>query len=116
MAPPCLKVLMDALSLPHRFVAQTRSAASLTSVAVDAARSQLLVGYFYNSNTGQEPMVMPRVEAWNYAKQVRCRLGGGGGAWVPAVEGRGLCLDDCFFDVSECGARMCCCLCFVCSH
>lgn len=40
--------------------------AALTSIAVDAANSRVLVGWFYNSNTGKEPMVMPRVNYYRY--------------------------------------------------
>ncbi len=45
-------------------MSELTNAAALTSVAVNAATSSLLIGYFYNSNTGREPMVMPRVEAF----------------------------------------------------
>ena len=41
-------------------------AAEVRAVFVDAARAQLGVTYFYNSNTGKEPMVMPRVEYFSY--------------------------------------------------
>lgn len=42
------------------------NAASLDSIAVDSANRHLLVGWFYNSNTGKEPMVMPRVAYYSY--------------------------------------------------
>jgi hypothetical protein len=50
-----------------RLVQGLQPAASLTSVAVDSANSRFYVGHFYNSNTGKEPMVMPRVEAYAYS-------------------------------------------------
>lgn len=51
-----------------RFLGQGRpGAASMTGVFVDAARAHIGVSYFYNSYTGQEPMVMPAVDVFSYA-------------------------------------------------
>lgn len=51
----------------ERFIQQSRSAASLDTVAVNSQLNQVMVGYFYNSNTGKEPMVMPRLEVYRYS-------------------------------------------------
>lgn len=53
-----------------RFAQEARTGASLTTVAVDSAHSQLAIGWFYDSNTGKEPMVMPAVDVWSYAAAV----------------------------------------------
>ena len=44
-----------------------QGAASLTATFVDAGRRRFGVSYIYNSNTGREPMVMPRVDVFSYA-------------------------------------------------
>jgi hypothetical protein len=47
----------------------TRAAANaktITATFVDAPRRRFGIAYFYNSNTGKEPMVMPRVEVFGY--------------------------------------------------
>lgn len=41
--------------------------ADLTAVAVDSINQQAMVSFFYDSETGKEPMVMPRVETFSYA-------------------------------------------------
>lgn len=52
-----------------------RGAATMTATFVDSSRSRFGIAYFYNSYTGREPMVMPRVLVYGY-----------GGAGEPAVE------------------------------
>ena len=52
-----------------------RGAAAITATFVDAARRRFGIAHLYNSNTGREPMVMPRVTIYGY-----------GGAGAPAVE------------------------------
>ena len=50
-----------------RFLARAESAASLTSVFVDGASRSVGASWFYNSNTGKEPMVMPAMASYSYA-------------------------------------------------
>ena len=50
-------------------------ASAITATFVDAPRRRFGIAYIYNSFTGREPMVMPRVEVFSYA-----------GAGAPAVE------------------------------
>jgi hypothetical protein len=42
------------------------AAASMTAVYVDSQRRRFGIGWFYNSYTGKEPMVMPRVDVYGY--------------------------------------------------
>lgn len=55
-----------------RFISGALNVADVTTTFVDAARGRLGVGYHYVSNTGQESMIMPRVNTYTYA------LGSGG--------------------------------------
>jgi len=48
-------------------LSRTESAASLTSVFVHAAKQTVGASWFYNSNTGKEPMVMPAFASYSYA-------------------------------------------------
>jgi hypothetical protein len=51
----------------ERFLQRAQPAALLTSVLVNAATRQLGVAWIYDSNTGKEPMVMPRLAMLTYA-------------------------------------------------
>ena len=50
---------------------QAIEGADITAVVVDDARRQVMVATFRDDNTGREPMVMPRVEAFSYAAAAR---------------------------------------------
>jgi hypothetical protein len=50
-----------------RIAAGAQPAAALTAVFVDSARGTLGLAFHRDDNTGHEPMVMPRVEAYRYA-------------------------------------------------
>lgn len=50
-----------------RFLQRAQPAAQLTSVLVNAATRQLGVAWIYVSNTGREPMIMPRLAMLSYA-------------------------------------------------
>lgn len=50
-----------------RFMSSLVGGNDFPSVAIDAAHSQLYVAWFYNSNTGREPMVMPALDAYSYS-------------------------------------------------
>ncbi len=49
-----------------RVVQRAQPAAALTSVLIDAASRQVGLSWIYDSNTGQEPMVMPRLQMFAY--------------------------------------------------
>lgn len=51
----------------ERIGANVRDASSVDTVAVDSTRKRTLTGFFYDSNTGQEPMVMPGITFRSYA-------------------------------------------------
>ena len=50
-----------------RFLQRAQPAAQLTSVLINAATRQLGVAWIYVSNTGREPMIMPRLAMLRYA-------------------------------------------------
>lgn len=56
---------------------QAIEGADITAVVVDDARQQVMVATFRDDNTGREPMVMPRVEAFSYARAAQLAQ-----AWV----------------------------------
>lgn len=49
-----------------RFISDAYNVAGVSSLFVDAGRGRLGVSFFYDSNTGQEPMVMPKVDTFVY--------------------------------------------------
>jgi hypothetical protein len=50
-----------------RFFQKTAEAATLTDVFVNSKEKLFGATYFYNSNTGKEPMVMPRIVSYSYS-------------------------------------------------
>lgn len=53
-----------------RLLQRTAEAATLTDVFVNSKEKLFGVTYFYNSNTGKEPMVMPRIVSYSYTTTV----------------------------------------------